>query len=137
MRWSRIGVAHQVERMAQHVKLVELEAIVAHVELVVVGSDFVNFADVLPLSLVHVCEISKDVPLGLLLTEDTEHLEGGLGVKAVAVLALDDLLALHVGQPCEMLVIDVLDVDPLDLEVPLEFERVVLPPVGESFLVVA
>lgn len=36
-----------------------------------------------------------------------------------------------------MLVVDVLDVDPFDLEVSLELERVVLPPEGKGLLMVA
>lgn len=36
-----------------------------------------------------------------------------------------------------MFVIDVLDVDPLEFEIALELERVVLPPEGEGLLVVA
>lgn len=35
-----------------------------------------------------------------------------------------------------MFIIDILDVDPLDLEVALELKRVVLPPKGEGLLVV-
>lgn len=36
-----------------------------------------------------------------------------------------------------MFVVDVLDVDPFELEVALEFQRVVFPPERESFFVVA
>lgn len=36
-----------------------------------------------------------------------------------------------------MLVIDVLDIHPLELEIALKFERMVFPPEGEGLLVIA
>jgi hypothetical protein len=36
-----------------------------------------------------------------------------------------------------MLVINIFDIDPFDLEVPLELKRMIFPPKGKGFLVVA
>ena len=107
--------------MADHVELVELEAIVADVVLAVVEGEFIHLADVLSLPLVHIGEVNEYVALGLLLPEDIEHFESGVGVETVAVFALDHLLSVHVGQPCEVLVIHIFDVHPLDLEIAFEF----------------
>jgi hypothetical protein len=62
---------------------------------------------------------------------------GGGTVEGVAVLGLGDFLAVLVVEAGEVLVVDVLDVEPLDLEEAFELERVVLPPEGEGLLVVA
>ena len=125
--------------MADEAELAEVEAVVigvAHLVAAVVAGHLVHLADVLRLPLVHIREVAEDAALGHLLIEDGEHLERGLAVERVAVLGLDDLVALDVVQPREVFIIDVLDVDPLDLEVALELERVVLPPEGEGLLVV-
>ena len=62
-----------VEGGADHVHLVEVVVVtvVAHdVVLIVVCCKFVHFADVFPLSFVHICEIAEDVPPHLLFGQD-------------------------------------------------------------------
>jgi hypothetical protein len=44
-----------------------------------------------------------------------------LTVQGIAVFALDHFLALHVVQSAEVLVVHVLDKDPLNLEIAFEF----------------
>lgn len=125
--------------MAHEAELAEVEPVVigvAHLVAAVVAGHFVHLADVLRLPLVHVGEVNEDAAFCDFLIEDREHLEGGLAVEGIAVLGLDDLVALDVVQPREVFIIDILDIDPLDLEVALELERVVLPPEGEGLLVV-
>ena len=74
MRDGGLGdLVDHVEGGADHVHLAEVVvvAVVAHdVVLVVVGSKLVHFPDVLPLSLVHVCEIAEDVSLHLPFGQD-------------------------------------------------------------------
>jgi len=60
-----------------------------------------------------------------------------LAFKRVAILRFDHFVALSVVQSRKVLVVDVFDVDPFELEVSFELERVVLPPEGESFFMVA
>lgn len=125
--------------MAHQAELAEVETVVisvAHLVAAIVAGHFVHLADVLRLPLVHIGEINEDASLCYFLIEDGEHFERGLAVEGIAVLGLDDLVALNVVQPREVFIIDVLDVHPFDLEVALELERMVLPPEGEGLLVV-
>ena len=70
------GLGHLVDHIeggADHVHLVEVVVVPVvphHVVLVVVGSKLIHFSDVLSLSLVHVCEITEDVPFHLSLGEN-------------------------------------------------------------------
>lgn len=96
-RWyDWVRIAHEIERMSNHTKLLELESIVAHIELVIVSGNFIHFSDVLSLSLVHVCEISKYISLDFLLTENAEHFESSLRVESVTVFAFNHLLTLSI-----------------------------------------
>lgn len=125
--------------MAHQAELAQVEAVVigiAHLVAAIVAGHFVHLADVLRLPLVHIGEINEDASLCSFLIEDGEHLERGLAIEGIAVLGLDDFVAFDVVESCKVFIIDVLDVDPLDLEVALELERVVLPPEGEGLLVV-
>lgn len=123
--------------MADQVELTELKGIIVHIELAIVSCHFIHFSDVFPLPLIHESEIIEDGSLCLFFAENGQHFDSGLCVKAVAILAFDDFFALYVGEACEVLIIDVFDVYPLDFEVALELESVVFPPEGESFLMIA
>lgn len=57
-------------------------------------------------------------------------------IKSIAILRLNNLISFDIIQSREVLIIDILDVDPLNLEVSFELQCMVLPPKGESFFVI-
>ena len=74
------------------------------------------------LSFVHVLEIVEN-PLVFhgFFVEYLEHDFGGFGVDGVTVLGLHNVLPFSVKQSFKMLVVDVLNIEPLDFEKSLEF----------------
>lgn len=69
--------------------------------------------------------------------EDLQNLLGGLFGNVVAVFALYEFLSLLVEDAIKVLVVDVLNVDPLEFEVALELAVLILPPEREGLVVVA
>lgn len=125
--------------MANEAELAEVETVVigvAHLVAAIVTCHFVHLADVLRLTLVHIREIHEDAPFCYFLIEDRQHLKRGLAIQRIAILGLDHFISFGVVQAREVFIIDILDIDPLDLEVSLELQRVILPPKGEGFLVI-
>lgn len=82
-------------------------------------------------------EAGEDALIFLVVLVNLQDFLGRLFGDVVAVLALHEVLAQLVDQPVEVLIGDVLHVDPLDLEVALELAVHVFPPEGEGLLVVA
>lgn len=130
------GVGEAV--LGEIVAVLVIAVLVVAAVLVVVGVVLlVLLADVEGFPFVHVGEVHEDVAFGLLVVVDVKHGASGGAVEGIAVLGLGDFLAVLIVEACEVLVVDVLDVDPLDLEEALELEGVVLPPEGEGLLMEA
>lgn len=125
--------------MADEAELAEIKAVVirvAHLIAAIVARHLVHLTDVLGLTLVHIREVHKYAPLGYFLIEDGHHFKRCLAIKRIAILGLYYLIALDVVQARKMFIIDVLDIDPLDLEVSLELEGMIFPPEWEGFLMI-
>lgn len=112
----------------------ELRKLVAHHPHLLLS---VGGTQLLLLPLIEEVEARKYAFALLVVTIDVENLLGGLLADVVTVLALHEVLVQLVLEPLKVSIADVLDVDPLDLEVPLELAVLVLPPEGECLLQVA
>lgn len=104
--------------------------------LLLVQNVFIHFSCVIPLSIVHLVKIVKDVSFKWFFLINFEHFVSSFIVKEITVLGLGDLLVFNIVEAIKMFIVDVLDVDPLDDEEPLELHWVVLPPEGERLFVV-
>lgn len=128
------GLHGKVILLLQGIHILHLELLPEHPELfgrVGVGSELVLLASI------EEVEAGEDALVFLVVFEDLEDFTSGLLGDVVTVLAFDEVFALLIHQPVEVLVRDVLDVDPLQLEVPLELAMGIFPPKGEGLLVIA
>jgi hypothetical protein len=97
---------------------------------------FVHFSCVVFFPIVHFVEIVKNVPLDWAFPVNFQHFCCGFKIKVIAVLGLGYFLVFSVVKPIKVLVVDVLDVDPLNEEEALELKWVIFPPEGEGLFVV-
>ena len=91
------------------------------VVLVIVVVYFMHFTNILGFSLIHKGKIHEDIPLKRFFVKDLEHFLGGLAINDVTIFGYCNILAFLIVESHEVFVVDILDINPLNLEVPLEF----------------
>lgn len=120
--------------------MVGIEAVVVvAIVLVFLGLDHLLVHDgpgIVFLSFIHVLEIVEDpfVFHGFLL-EYFQHRLGGLFVDRITIFGFRYVFPLSVEESLKVFIVDIFNIKPLNFKKALEFEGMIIPPVGEGFLV--
>ena len=76
------------------------------------------------------------MPFDLFAIEDIKHFQSSLSIKSITVFTLNDFLSICIVESCKIFIIDIFDIDPLDFEIALKFQGMILPPERESLLMI-